>query len=123
MATAAVRAPPVSGAQSGSMAERAARLLAAHPGHVPVIVENACKDHELANAKFMASREMRVSHFTSIVRRRLRPAPSASVALYMFSGRSESIPAAAQSMGELYDRDKDAENLLRVKVCRENTFG
>jgi hypothetical protein len=122
MANATVHAPQI-GAQSGSMAERAARLMAAHPGHVPVIVENACKDHELINAKFMASREMRVSHFMLIVRKRLRPAPPASVALYVFCGKSESIPASAQSMGELYDREKDAENLLRVKLCRENTFG
>lgn len=105
------------------MAARAKRLLAAHPGHVPVIVENKCEGHELTSCKFLATREMNVSHFMAIVRKRMRPAPAASVALYLFSGASERIPAGAQTVGELYDRDKNEDQLLMVRLCKENTFG
>ena len=43
----------------------AARLLAAHPEHVPILVENASGDAALANSKFLASRDtwFRPVHF------------------------------------------------------------
>jgi hypothetical protein len=108
---------------SGAEAERAARLLKAHPGHVPVIVESTCEGHKLANAKFMVARDMRVAQFMLVLRKRLTPAPPASSALYLFSGATGRIPASAQTMGEVYDRDKNHDKLLMVKLCRESTFG
>jgi hypothetical protein len=101
----------------------AARLLAAHPEHVPILVENASGDAALANSKFLASRDMRVSHFMLVVRKRLRPAPRASAALYMLASERGKMAPAAQTVGELYDAECSADGMLRVRVCKENTFG
>jgi hypothetical protein len=101
----------------------AARLLAAHPEHVPVLVENASGDATLANSKFLAARDMRVSHFMLVVRKRMRPAPRASAALYMLVSERGKMAPAAQAVGELYDAERSADGMLRVRVCKENTFG
>jgi hypothetical protein len=101
----------------------ASRLIAAHPDHVPVIIENDCRGYSLRNCKFLVTRDLRIAQFMCVVRKRLGPQqPGAAVALYMSSNGK--IPAASETVGALYDRNRDPETLLlRLGIHNENTFG
>lgn len=106
-----------------ALAALAARLVEAHPGHVPVIVDNDCRGFTLRNSKFLVTRDVRIAQFMCIVRKRLGPRPPGpAVALYMSS--KGKIPTSSETIGALYDRNRDPETLLlHLALHSENTFG
>jgi hypothetical protein len=111
------------GAAASPVAALAARLVAAHPDHVPVIIDNECRGFALRNSKFLVTRDVRIAQFMCIVRKRLGPRPPGpAVALYMSS--KGKIPTSSETIGTLYDRNRDPNTLLlHLALHSENTFG
>jgi hypothetical protein len=105
------------------LAERqreAARVRAAHPDRVPILLvpaSRACPPAE--NDRFLAPLELTVAQFAYAVRKRVKLQPSQAIFLHV-DGRLASGTAA---LGALDARHRGDDGFLAVTYALENAFG
>lgn len=102
-------------------AKEAGKALARFPDKVPVIVERAPRSTlpENARVKHLVPFDLPVFELQGIIRRRIKLPPEQ--ALFFFVGNS--IAASGALIGEVYQREHDADGFLYVTYSGENTFG
>jgi hypothetical protein len=94
-----------------------------HPTKVPVIVERdrACKTLPvLEHCKFLCDGSSTMAAFLMDMRSRMEMDPT--TAMFLFVGKDVQV-GLHRTMGELYDRYKEEDELLYVRYSGESTFG
>ena len=95
--------------------------------HVPLIIDTSELQSvkELKKTKYVVPRDTRLAHvFFEVQRYTL--GLSAHDAIFFFvrdSFYKSILPAAASTVGSIYDQYRDVDGFLYLHVRRENTFG
>jgi GABA(A) receptor-associated protein len=98
------------------------RIRDKYPDRIPIIVEKDKKARNLNNIdknKYLVPYELTLGQFLHIIRQRTKIEPAQS--LYLFCGNT--LPPTSQSIGNIYQENKDEDGFLYVIYCAENTFG
>ena len=92
-----------------------------YPDRIPIILSRATNSdvEELKNNKFLVPKNMSVSQFISLVRKRLNM--DHTKAIFMFV--ENQLPQLTMTVEELWDDFKDEDDILYFTYSSENTFG
>tara|TARA_Y100000817_G_scaffold313540_1_gene309878 strand:- start:1798 stop:2148 length:351 start_codon:yes stop_codon:yes gene_type:complete len=92
-----------------------------YPDRIPIIVEKYkdCKLPDVDKCKYLVPNDMTMSKFIFVVRRRIELDSSQA----LFITINGIMAPASQTVGELYDNQKDEDGFLYVVYTSENTFG
>ena len=97
------------------------RAIARFPDRVPVVAEpNSADCPALDRFKFLVPQTMTFSHFTFVVRCRLKLDPAS--ALFLFVGNH--VPSGSTTMQTVYSAHKDPDDaFLYIRYDKEKAFG
>lgn len=97
------------------------RVLKKYPDRIPVIVENGKSSclPMLDKRKYLVPDDMTLGQFMYIIRKRLT-LPS-DKAMFIFFGRK--LPVVSNTMGTIYNSNKDEDLFLYCTINAESTFG
>jgi GABA(A) receptor-associated protein len=91
-----------------------------YPGRVPIVCERICKNvPELNRTKYLCPMDMSFANFMYVIRRRMKLEPEK--ALYLFVN-DKMIPCS-KVLGEIYEKEKNADGFLYIRYGGETTFG
>ncbi len=101
---------------------RLAKLMEKNPNKIPIVFEKhpQSKLPETKSVKFISTRNLKLSYFTSQLRAALKLAPECS--LFLSSSKSK-IVKQDMLIGELYDAAKDADGFLYLEYREVESFG
>lgn len=96
-------------------------IVAKYPGRVPIIVEkyNDCELPDIDKMKYLVPKDMTISQFMFIMRKRIKLEPSQS----LFVTVNSVLVNTNSTISEIYDDNKDEDGFLYVVYTSENTFG
>lgn len=101
----------------------ASRITEKFPGRVPVIVERSPSADKkvpiLDKEKFLVPRDLTVSQFIYVIRKRL--ALPSEMAMFLFVNGT--LPTTNMLLSELYSINKDRDGFMYAQYSGENTFG
>lgn len=102
------------------------RILSKYPDRVPIIIEcDKELDKLIKKRKFLAPRDISISHLSHIVRDRI--SIESSCAIFMFC--DEKLISGQTIIGNVYDeyltkrRKIDDDKFLYISLAKENVFG
>lgn len=92
-----------------------------YPDRIPIIVEKYkdCKLPDVDKCKYLVPNDMTMSKFIFVVRKRIQLDSSQA----LFITVNGVMATAGQTLGDLYDDQKDEDGFLYVVYTSENTFG
>ena len=91
-----------------------------YPERVPIICERICKNvPELDRTKYLCPRDLSFANFMYVIRKRMKLEPEK--ALYLFVN-DKMIPCS-KVLGEIYEKEKNADGFLYIRYGGETTFG
>lgn len=96
-------------------------IVAKYPGRVPIIVEKyqGSQLPDIDKMKYLVPKDMSISQFMFIIRKRIKLEPSQS----LFITVNGVLVGSSQTVGEIYEGNKDEDGFLYVVYASENTFG
>lgn len=91
-----------------------------YPTYIPIIVHPKNKV-SLAKRKFLVGGEITVGQFLCILRKKIAHLkPSEAIFLLV----NNTVPLQTLTLAAIYNQNVDpCTNMLRITVCKENTFG
>ena len=102
--------------------ELSKRLLQQHPNRVPIIVESISKKLSLNKDKYLVPGDSTIGSFLGEIRK--NAIINSQEAIFLFGGKSGNIlMPATNTMDQIYERYKDDDGFLYIRVAIENTFG
>uniref|UniRef100_A0A6C0BPL8 Autophagy-related protein n=1 Tax=viral metagenome TaxID=1070528 RepID=A0A6C0BPL8_9ZZZZ len=107
---------------SKSLEERqaeSAKILKAHPGRCPFILESNSPDLKWSRKKMLVPKDLAWGEFLFSIRRRLKLPPEGSLLILI----SNKLPAGNSLVGEVYENYKDNDDFCYGIMMEENTFG
>ena len=91
-----------------------------YPDRVPVVCERFGDDIPLLDKnKYLVPKELTVSQFHYVIRKRLSLRPDQTIFFYV----KENIPTATAIVGDIYEQYKDSDGFLYFVYTTENAFG
>ena len=92
-----------------------------YPDRIPIIVEkhNSSELPPVDKCKYLVPNDMTMSKFIFVVRKRIQLDSSQA----LFITVNGVMATAGQTVGDLYDNQKDEDGFLYVVYTSENTFG
>jgi GABA(A) receptor-associated protein len=108
--------------ESRTLYERGQLLIAKYPDRVPVIInqKKGSRLTELDKNKYLMHRDIKVSEFMSILRKKLKIEASQGIFIFV----DNKLPIHSMSFGELYDMYKDPiTEFLYITYSSESVFG
>jgi ubiquitin len=102
--------------------EQSRKMLAMHPGKVPIIIERAdgvTETEQIDRKKFLVPRGMSMGQMACIVRKRLHLPPGAALFLFV-CGR---IMPVTMTVSDVHTCHADEDGFLYITFNMENTFG
>lgn len=96
-------------------------IVAKYPGRIPIIVEKYtdCELPDIDKMKYLVPKDMTISQFMFIMRKRIKLEPSQS----LFVTVNSVLVSTNSTISEIYDDNKDEDGFLYVVYTSENTFG
>ena len=94
-----------------------------YPDRIPIFVLKSKSDKLLPNInmnKFIVPSHITISELMTVIRKRITLKPETSLFLFI---NEKIIPPASETIGSLYDKYQNEDNLLLIYYCGENTFG
>jgi len=98
----------------------AQRVKIKYPDRVPVIVEAKSDVPPLDKKKYLVPRDLTVGQFLYTLRKRIKL--TSEKALFLFFNEQVLSPSS-ESIGSVYESNKDSDEFLYATLCSENTFG
>lgn len=101
----------------------ATRVREQNPNRIPVIVERASKNSNIAmidKKKYLVPSELTIGQFQHLLRKRIKL--QSEQALFLFVANKTLAPVAHQ-MSHLYKEFKDEDGFLYLNYAGESTFG
>tara|TARA_B100001094_G_scaffold135517_2_gene131233 strand:- start:185 stop:532 length:348 start_codon:yes stop_codon:yes gene_type:complete len=97
------------------------KILLKHPSRIPVIVEKSqdCDLNEIQKKKYLVSRDLSISEFMFIIRKRIHLDPAQAIFIMI----NNTLPSSNSKMGEIYENYKNEDGFLYAIYTSENTFG
>ena len=97
------------------------KILLKHPSRIPVIVEKSqdCDLNEIQKKKYLVSRDLLMSEFMFIIRKRIHLDPSQAIFIMI----NNTLPPSNTRLGEIYENRKNEDGFLYAIYTSENTFG
>lgn len=101
--------------------EEVERVLEKYPDRIPIIVEIDKKSGlpELDKTKYLISRDLTVGQFQHVIRKRISLTPDKAIFFFV----NNTLPTTSEIMSNVYDKHKDEDGFLVMRVTSENTFG
>ena len=104
--------------------EESKRVLAKYPDRIPVIMEKLSNNKKdgvpmLDRVKFLVPKDVSVTQFTFIIRKRIELAPEKAIFIFV----EDNLPPSSALVSELYETYRDDDGFLYMKYSGENTFG
>ncbi len=100
-----------------------ARVLNQHPDRVPIICEKSRFSNkglpDIDKVKYLVPRDLTIGQFIFVIRRRMSIRPEEAIFLFI----ANVVPPSGNTVGELYERYKDADGFLYTQYSKENVFG
>ena len=99
-----------------------ARIIEKYPNRLPIIVEvhkSNNKDIILDRHKYLVPNDLTVAQFIYVIRKRVKM--RSETALFIFFNNQ--LPAASETIGNLYKLYKFKDGFLYSIISLENTFG
>jgi GABA(A) receptor-associated protein len=92
-----------------------------YPGRIPIIVEkyHDCELPDIDKIKYLVPKDMTISQFMFIMRKRIKLESSQS----LFVTVNSILVSSNAKICEIYDDNKDEDGFLYVVYTSENTFG
>ena len=99
----------------------ASRIAEKHPDKCSIIVGRieGSDIPEIDKHKFLVPKELIVSQFSHVIRKRIQIEPEK--ALFLFCDKI--LPVASGTIGDLYEKHRDHDGFLYITYASENTFG
>lgn len=96
-------------------------ILNKYPERIPVIVQksNDCQLPDVDKSKFLVPKDLSVSQFLFVIRKRIQLEPSQSLFITM----NGNLVSGSSLLLQAYDDYKDDDGFLYVMYTSENTFG
>ena len=97
------------------------KILLKHPSRIPVIVEKSqdCDLNDIQKKKYLVSRDLLMSEFMFIIRKRIHLDPSQAIFIMI----NNTLPPSNTRLGEIYENYKNEDGFLYAIYTSENTFG
>ena len=96
------------------------KIMKKYPERIPVIVEKGvCQLQDIGKNKFLVSRDMTVSQFVFMIRKRIKLDPSQSLFVLM----NNRVASGSSPLGTVYEEYKDTDGFVYMVYTSENTFG
>ena len=101
--------------------KEASSVLEKYPDRIPIIVQkhNTCELPDIDKSKYLVPKDMNMSQFSFIIRKRIKLDPSQAI----FITIGHSLAASNKTLTELYNDNKDEDGFLYMLYTNENTFG
>ena len=94
-----------------------------HPTKIPIIVDCESKLN-LNKNKYIVPDTFEMSQFLVIIRKRLNMSSKDAIFIFIDSDKYGSkLISASTMLKEIYNKYKEEDNFLYLKVLQENTFG
>lgn len=91
-----------------------------YPNRVPIIVDRGTKESPvIAKNKYIVPIDISIGEFMQIIRKQI--SLKSSDGMYFFINTK--IPIMSESIGQVYEREKNKDGYLYVEYNAENTFG
>lgn len=103
--------------------EESTRILVKYPDRIPVICEIAKEYRSLINLdrhKYLVPLDITVAQLVYVLRGRIQLTPEK--ALFLFT-ENNMLPPTSETLGALYNRNKNEDGFLYIIVSLESTFG
>ena len=92
-----------------------------YPDRIPVIVHFASnKDQSKTVFKFIILRSMNYANFMMVLRKRINISSREALFLQLDNGL---MLTHANTLGETYNKYKNEDEMLKLNLLKENTFG
>lgn len=97
------------------------KILFKYPTRIPIIVEKGsnCDLPDISKKKYLVPKDMTMSQFLYVVRKRIDLEPSKSLFIMI----NNHLVPSAKSLGVIYEDDQDEDGFLYMVYTAENTFG
>ena len=97
------------------------KIMNRYPERIPIIVEKAkgCRLANISKNKYLAPKDMTMSQFIFMVRKRIKLEPSEA----MFLMVNHSLVNGSALIGQIYTDHKESDGFLYMIYTSENTFG
>ena len=97
------------------------KIVLKYPGRIPVIVERSrnCELPDISKKKYLVPRDLTMSQFIYIIRKRIQLKSSESLFLMI----NNQLCPSNKSLSEIYEKMADKDGFLYVTYTSENTFG
>jgi GABA(A) receptor-associated protein len=99
------------------------RVLNKYPDRIPIIVERSKKADKscplIDKKKYLVPRDLTVGQFIYVIRKRLKLPAEKAIFLFI----NNQIAASTKMIGEIYEKNRDADYFLYCSYSYENTFG
>ena len=101
--------------------QESTKVYTKYPGRVPIIVQkyHKCTLPDVDKCKYLVPKDMTMGQFLFVIRKRIKLEPSHA----LFITVNGTLVPAIQTVGEIYDSQKDEDGFLYVTYTNENTFG
>jgi len=97
------------------------KIMAKYPERYPVIVEktSSCKLRTINKNKFLVCKDMTMSQFVFLIRKRIQLDQSQSLFVLV----NNQVASGNTPMGKIYNDHKDEDGFVYMVYTSENTFG
>ena len=97
------------------------KILLKYPSRIPIIVEKCknCTLNDIDKIKYLVPKDMYISQFIFIIRKRVQLEPSES----LFVMINHQLPRSNALVGDIYEEQHNEDGFLYVTYTSENTFG
>ena len=97
------------------------KIMGKYPERLPVIVERAkgCQLTQIRKNKFLVCKDMTMSQFVFMIRKRIELDPSQSLFILV----NNQIASSNITMNQVYQDHKDDDGFIYMVYTSENTFG
>ena len=104
-----------------SRTKESQKILLKYPTRIPIIVEksNNCLLNDIDKKKYLVPKDMTMSQFIFVIRKRIQLEPSQSLFIMV----DHRLVRSNDHLGDIYDDRKNEDGFLYVTYSSENTFG
>ena len=97
------------------------KIMAKYPERVPILVERSkgCQLSEINKNKFLVSKELTMSQFVFMIRKRINLDATQSLFVLV----NNQIASGNVLMSQVYEKYKDVDGFIYMVYTSENTFG
>jgi GABA(A) receptor-associated protein len=101
--------------------EESTRILEKYPDRIPILVnkKQGCDIPEMEKKKYLVPRDMTLTQFIFVIRKRLVLEPSKA----LFFTMNDRMEVGNRKISDIYLEHKEEDGFLYITYSSENTFG